>query len=108
MNLARIAGVDIPRNKRVEISLTYIYGIGKSTSNEILEKAKVNKDTKVKDLTEEEVESFHQIRTLRNNIAHGRKVNLDVKSVTEKNKTLTKLAKKVDLHITNHFMISQI
>ena len=55
MNLARIAGVDIPRNKRVEISLTYIYGIGKSTSNEILEKAKVNKDTKVKDLTEEEV-----------------------------------------------------
>ena len=55
MNLARIAGVDIPRNKRVEISLTYIYGIGKSTSNEILEKAKVNKDTKVKDLTEEQV-----------------------------------------------------
>lgn len=61
MNLARIAGVDIPRNKRVEISLTYIYGIGKSTSNEILEKAKVNKDTKVKDLTEEEV---GQIRTI--------------------------------------------
>lgn len=61
MNLARIAGVDIPRNKRVEISLTYIYGIGKSTSNEILEKAKVNKDTKVKDLTEEDV---GQIRTI--------------------------------------------
>ena len=61
MNLARIAGVDIPRNKRVEISLTYIYGIGKSTSNEILEKAKVKKDTKVKDLTEEEV---GQIRTI--------------------------------------------
>ena len=61
MNLARIAGVDIPRNKRVEISLTYMYGIGKSTSNEILEKAKVNKDTKVKDLTEEEV---GQIRTI--------------------------------------------
>ena len=61
MNLARIAGVDIPRNKRVEISLTYIFGIGKSTSNEILEKAKVNKDTKVKDLTEEEV---GQIRTI--------------------------------------------
>ncbi len=60
------------------------------------------------DLTAEEIESFHKIRNLRNNIAHGRKVNLDVKSVTEKNKTLTKLAKKVDLHITNHFMISQI
>ena len=61
MNLARIAGVDIPRNKRVEISLTYIYGIGKSTSNEILEKANINKDTKVKDLTEEEV---GKIRTI--------------------------------------------
>ena len=59
--MAKIAGVDIPRNKRVEISLTDIYGIGKSTSNEILEKAKVNKDTKVKDLTEEEV---GQIRTI--------------------------------------------
>ncbi len=53
--MARIAGVDIPRNKRVEISLTYIFGIGKSTSTEILEKANVNKDAKVKDLTEEEV-----------------------------------------------------
>ena len=59
--MARIAGVDIPRNKRVEISLTYIFGIGKSTSTEILEKAKVNKDAKVKDLTEEEV---GQIRTI--------------------------------------------
>ena len=49
--LARIAGVDIPRNKRVEISLTYIFGIGRSTSNEILEKVGVDKDTKVKDLT---------------------------------------------------------
>ena len=53
--MARIAGVDIPRNKRVEISLTYIFGIGRSTSNEILEKAGVDKDIKVKDLTEEQV-----------------------------------------------------
>ena len=53
--MARIAGVDIPRNKRVEISLTYIFGIGKSTSNKILEKAGVDKDTRVKDLTEEQV-----------------------------------------------------
>ena len=45
--MARIAGVDIPRNKRVEISLTYIFGIGRTTSNEILAKAGINKDTKV-------------------------------------------------------------
>ena len=59
--MARIAGVDIPRNKRVEISLTYIFGIGRSTSNEILEKAGVDKDIKVKDLTEEQV---GKIRTI--------------------------------------------
>jgi small subunit ribosomal protein S13 len=59
--LARIAGVDIPRNKRVEISLTYIYGIGRSTANKILEKANIGKDIKVKDLTEEQV---GQIRTV--------------------------------------------
>lgn len=53
--MARIAGVDVPRNKRVEISLTYIFGVGRSTSNEILTKANVNKDTRVKDLTEEEL-----------------------------------------------------
>lgn len=59
--MARIAGVDIPRNKRVEVSLTYIYGIGRSISNEILVKAGINRDTKVKDLTEEEV---GKIRTI--------------------------------------------
>ena len=53
--LARIAGVDIPRNKRVEISLTYIFGIGRSTAIKILEKASISKDIKVKDLSEEEV-----------------------------------------------------
>ena len=53
--MARIAGVDIPRNKRVEIALTYIYGIGKPTSQRILTEAGVNFDTRVKDLTEEEV-----------------------------------------------------
>jgi small subunit ribosomal protein S13 len=53
--MARIAGVNIPLNKRVEIGLTYIYGIGQSTSNEILEEAKVNPDTYVRDLTEDEV-----------------------------------------------------
>ncbi|MCR5586477.1 MAG: 30S ribosomal protein S13 [Lachnospiraceae bacterium] len=53
--MARISGVDLPREKRVEIGLTYIYGIGRVTSNRILEEAKVNPDTRCKDLTDEEV-----------------------------------------------------
>ena len=53
--MARISGVNIPLNKRVEISLTYIYGIGRSTSNELLAKVGVEPDRKVRDLTEEEV-----------------------------------------------------
>lgn len=59
--MARIAGVDIPRNKRVEISLTYIFGIGKSTANSILKKANINKDTKVKDLSEDEVQVLRKL-----------------------------------------------
>ena len=59
--MARIAGVDIPKNKRVEISLTYILGIGKSRSNDILEKAGINKDTRVKELTESEVKILKDI-----------------------------------------------
>ena len=57
--MARIAGVDIPRDKRVEISLTYIFGIGLSTSQKILSECGINPDTRVKDLTEAEV---NQIR----------------------------------------------
>ena len=53
--MARISGVDLPREKRVEIGLTYIYGIGRVSSNRILEKANVNPDTRVKDLTDDEV-----------------------------------------------------
>jgi len=53
--LARIAGVDLPNEKRVEIALTYIFGIGQSLSKEIIAKAKINPDTRVKDLTNEEV-----------------------------------------------------
>ena len=53
--MARIAGVDIPNNKRVEIALTYIYGIGRKSANDILAKTGVNPDTRAKDLTEEEV-----------------------------------------------------
>lgn len=64
--MARIAGVDLPREKRVEVGLTYVYGIGRARSLEILEKAGVNPDTRVKDLTEAEenairaeVENYH-------------------------------------------------
>ena len=53
--MARIAGVDLPREKRVEIGLTYIYGIGRVTANKILSEAKIDPDTRVRDLTEEQV-----------------------------------------------------
>ena len=53
--MARIAGVDLPRNKRIEIALTYIYGIGRSRSQEILRITGIDPDKKVKDLTEEEI-----------------------------------------------------
>ncbi len=53
--MARISGVDIPRDKRVEISLTYIFGIGKKTSNDILEESGIDKSTRVKDLTDDEI-----------------------------------------------------
>ena len=59
--MARIAGVDLPRDKRVEIGLTYIYGIGRVSSNNILEKAKVNPDTRVRDLTDDEVKKLSEI-----------------------------------------------
>ena len=59
--MARIAGVDIPRNKRVEISLTYIYGIGRTSSHHILEQAEVNPDTRVRDLSEAEVTRLRQL-----------------------------------------------
>jgi small subunit ribosomal protein S13 len=57
-NMARIAGVDLPREKRIEIGLTYIYGIGRTSSNRILENANVNPDTRVRDLTDEEVDKI--------------------------------------------------
>ncbi len=66
--MARISGVDIPREKRVEIGLTYLYGIGLASSKKILKIANVNSDTKVRDLTEDEV-----IR-LRNVIEHNFKI----------------------------------
>ncbi len=59
--MARIAGVDLPREKRVEIGLTYIYGIGRKTSNEILAKTGVNPDTRVRDLSEDDVAKLREI-----------------------------------------------
>jgi len=59
--LARIAGVDLPDNKRVEIALTYIFGIGRSVSNKILKEAKVDRDVRVKDISEEDLASIRKI-----------------------------------------------
>ena len=59
--MARIAGVDLPREKRAEIGLTYIYGIGRATSNEILAKAGINPDTRIKDLSEDQVNELRRI-----------------------------------------------
>ncbi|HHY04441.1 MAG TPA: 30S ribosomal protein S13 [Thermoanaerobacterales bacterium] len=59
--MARIAGVDLPREKRVEIALTYIYGIGRSRANQILKEAGVNPDTRVKDLAEKEITKLREI-----------------------------------------------
>jgi len=61
--MARISGVDLPREKRVEIGLTYIYGIGRTSSNRILTTAGVNPDTRVKDLTDDEVKRLAEVIT---------------------------------------------
>ena len=71
--MARIAGIDLPREKRVEIGLTYIFGIGRSLSNKILAQTGVNPDTRVKDLTEDEVAK------LREAIDKGQKVEGDLR-----------------------------
>ena len=59
--MARINGVDLPREKRVEIGLTYVYGIGRVSSNKILKEANVNPDTRVRDLTDEEVARIRDV-----------------------------------------------
>ncbi|MBX3060685.1 MAG: 30S ribosomal protein S13 [Anaerolineae bacterium] len=83
--MARISGIDIPRDKRVEISLTYIYGIGKTTSQQILHKAGINPDTRVKDLSEAEVTQLRQIIDS-DCVVEGdlrREVNLNIKRLSE-------------------------
>ena len=82
--MARIAGVDLPREKRVEIGLTYIYGIGVTSSNKILKEAGVNPDTRVKDLTDDEVNSIR--KAMEDYKVEGdlrREVALNIKRLTE-------------------------
>ncbi len=72
--MARIAGVDLPREKRVEIGLTYIFGIGRKSSNKILNEANVNPDTRVRDLTDDEVSRIRDV------ITKSQKVEGDLRS----------------------------
>jgi small subunit ribosomal protein S13 len=85
--VARIAGVDLPLNKRVEIGLTYIYGIGRSRSNKILEQAKVSRDTRVKDLTEDDVNKIRLIIQDEGKVEGDlrKDVGLDIKRLMEIN-----------------------
>ena len=83
--MARIAGIDLPREKRVEIGLTYIFGIGRTSANKILKEAGINPDTRVKDLTEDDEAKLREI------IGHDyvvegdlrRNVAMDIKRLTE-------------------------
>ena len=83
--MARIAGVDLPQNKRVEIALTYIYGIGRSRSQSILKKADVGLDRRVKDLTEEEVHRVRQVVTEEGKVEGDLRKNtsMDIKRLIE-------------------------
>jgi len=85
--MARIAGVDLPLNKRVEVGLTYIFGIGRSRSNDILGKAEVKRDTRVKDLSEDEVRRIRQIITDEGKVEGDlrKDVGLDIKRPMEIN-----------------------
>ena len=83
--MARIAGIDLPREKRVEIGLTYIFGIGRQTANKILKETGINPDTRVKDLTEDEIAA---IRTYieKNCVVEGdlqREISLNIKRLQE-------------------------
>jgi small subunit ribosomal protein S13 len=84
--MARIEGVDLPRDKRVEVGLTYIYGIGRSTSNKLLEMAGVNADTRVKDLSESETVAIRDAITSSGVLIEGelrREVQLNIKRLQE-------------------------
>ena len=83
--MARIAGIDIPREKRVEIALTYIYGIGLPTSQKVLVQANVNPDTRVRDLTDEQVNRLREIIDRRYTVEGDlrRETAMNIKRLTE-------------------------
>lgn len=83
--MARISGVDIPQDKRVEVSLTYIFGIGPSTARKILARTRVSPDTRVKNLTEEEVGRLREVidREVKVEGDLRREVNLNIKRLIE-------------------------
>jgi len=83
--VARIAGVDLPREKRVEVALTYIYGIGDTTAKKILKEANVNPDTRVKDLTEQEISKLRDIIEKQYKVEGDlrREVAMNIKRLTE-------------------------
>ena len=85
--MARIAGVDIPNNKRVEIALTYIYGIGRKSANDILAATGINPDTRAKDLTEEEIAKLRDEIENSYNVEGDlrREVALNIKRLVEVN-----------------------
>jgi small subunit ribosomal protein S13 len=85
--MARIAGVDIPRDKHVEISLTYIYGIGLTTSRKILERARIDPEKRVRDLSEEEVNRLREIIDREHKVEGDlrREVDMNIKRLIEIN-----------------------
>jgi small subunit ribosomal protein S13 len=85
--MARIAGVDLPLNKRVQVGLTYIYGIGRTRATRILDQATVNKDVRVKDLTEDDVRKIRQIITDEGKVEGDlrKDIGLDIKRLMEIN-----------------------
>ncbi len=83
--MARIAGVDLPRDKRVEVALTYIFGIGRSTSKKVLQDTGINPDTRVRDLTEEEVARLRDVLSKEYKLEGDlrREVSLNIKRLIE-------------------------
>ena len=83
--MARIAGIDLPKEKRVEIGLTYIYGIGRTSANKILDEAGINPDTRVKDLTDAEEAKLREIISHEYTVEGDlrRNVAMDIKRLTE-------------------------
>ena len=84
--MARISGVDLPREKRVEIGLTYVYGIGRTSAKKIIEATGINPDTRVKDLTDEDEAKIREVLDKGGYLVEGdlrRSVALDIKRLTE-------------------------